>query len=82
MGLFHNIIALLPSGNVPVSLRRYEKDARSIPVTGDSNGTLSIGEVSSFGLSEGSLVLHDADNGCTGVPLGTHIQYLVAGTPE
>lgn len=68
----------LTSGNVPVYLRRYEKDARSIPVTGESSGLATIGEQASFGLIDGALALHDPENGCSGLALGTHIQYLVS----
>lgn len=64
-------------GNVQVELRRYERDARSIPVVGDSSGLIKIGTQSVFSITDGKLYLSDPENGSTLQAVGTHIQYLV-----
>ena len=64
-------------GNVHVELRRYVKDARSIPVVGDSSGQTGIGTQSVFSIAENKLYFSDPENGSVSTALGTHIQYLV-----
>ena len=66
-----------PTGNVEIELRRYQKDARSIPVAGDSSGQAKIGARSQFSISDGCLYLSDPENGATSVAVGSHLQYLV-----
>lgn len=58
-------------------LRRYEKDARSIPVMGDDSGMIGISPQSSFTLQDQILFLTDPENGTGTVSVGTHIQYVV-----
>lgn len=65
------------AGNVQVELRRYVKDARSIPVAGDSSGLTNIGTQSQFTITDDTLYLSDPENGNTSTAVGTHIQYLV-----
>ena len=65
------------TGNVEVELRRYLKDARSIPVAGDGSGQTKIGTSSLFTIDDGSLFLTDGENGATRVAVGGHLQYLV-----
>ena len=60
-----------------MELRRYLKDARSIPVAGDSSGQQPIGPQSQFSITDGKLFLSDPENGSTSTAVGTHIQYLV-----
>ena len=67
----------LHAGNLQIELRRYEKDARSIPVVGDSSGQIKIGTQSVFSVTDGKLYLSDPENGSTHTAVGTHIQYLV-----
>ena len=64
--------------NVKVALQKYQKDARSIPVSGDDSGVLGIGSESSFAVRDGQVLLTDPANGCEATPLGTHIRYTVA----
>ena len=56
---------------------RYEKDARSIPVTGEQNGVIGIGPKTSFSVHDGVLYLTDPDNQDGTVPVGSHMQYTV-----
>ena len=60
-----------------MELFRYEKDARSIPVTGEQNGVIGIGPNTSFAIKEKVLYLSDPDNGNVTLPVGTHMQYTV-----
>ena len=60
-----------------VELRRYLKDARSIPVAGDSSGQTKIGASCQFSINDGCLYLSDPENGGTNVAVGSHLQYLV-----
>ena len=69
-------------GNVQVDLRRYLKDARSIPVAGESSGQAKIGAQSQFTIADGLLYFSDPENGTASTPLGTHIQYLVNEPPQ
>lgn len=64
--------------NVKVALQKYQKDARSIPVSGDDSGVLGIGSESSFSVRDDQVLLTDPANGCEATPLGTHIRYTVA----
>ena len=70
-------VCVCTAGNVEVELRRYLKDARSIPVAGDSSGQAKIGPSSLFSIEEGTLFLTDPENGATQVAVGSHLQYLV-----
>ena len=65
------------TGNLQVQLRRYLKDARSIPVCGDSSGQIGIGTQSIFTIADGTVNLFDPDNGSDSIPIGTHVQYVV-----
>ena len=65
------------TGNVQIELRRYLKDARSIPVAGDSSGQAGIGPESRFSIDNDLLYLTDPENGSTCTAVGTHMQYLV-----
>ena len=68
------------TGNVQVELRRYLKDARSIPVAGDSSGQTPITPQSQFSIhDDGHLYLSEPQNGSNSIAVGTHIQYLVSG---
>lgn len=60
-----------------MELYRYEKDARSIPVTGEQNGVIGIGPKTSFSIQDKVLYLTDPDNRLGTVPVGTHMQYTV-----
>ena len=60
-----------------MELKRYLKDARSIPVIGDSSGQTGIGTQSVFSVADGKLLLSDPENGSTSTVVGTHMQYLV-----
>ena len=64
-------------GGASVQLRRYEKDARSIPVIGDRSGQIDIGIQSSFTIVDTQLLVCDPENGSNSIPVGTHLQYLV-----
>ena len=68
-----NILA----GNLKMDLFRYEKDARSIPVTGEQNGVIGVGPNTSFSIKDKVLYLADLDNGNVTLPVGTHMQYTV-----
>ena len=65
------------TGNLHVQLCRYLKDARSIPVCGDSNDQIDIGTQSTFTIADGTIHLFDPDNGSDLIPIGTHVQYVV-----
>ena len=56
-------------------LNYVAKDARSIPMAGNSSGQAKIGPNSS--VEEGALFLIDAENGATHLAVGSHLQYLV-----
>lgn len=56
---------------------RYEKDARSIPLTGEWNRVIEIGLKASFSIRDKVLYLADPDSGNGTVPVGTHMQYTV-----
>lgn len=60
-----------------MELRRYERDARSIPVLGDTSGLIKIGAQSAFSITDGNLYLSDPENGSILTAVGSHIQYLV-----
>ena len=60
-----------------MELFRYERDARSIPVTGEQNGVIGIGSKTSFSIQDGVLYLTDPENGQGTVPVGTHMQFTV-----
>ena len=64
-------------GNLKMEIFRYEKDARSIPVTGEQNGVIGIGPNTSFSVRDGMLYLADPDAQDGTVPVGTHMQYTV-----
>ena len=65
-------------GNLKMELLRYEKDARSIPVTGEQNGVIRIGPRTTFSIKDEVLYLTDPDIKEPGtVPVGTHMQYVV-----
>ncbi len=65
-------------GNLKMELFRYEKDARSIPVTGEQNGVIGIGPKTSFSIQDKVLYMADPESGQAGtVPVGTHMQYTV-----
>ena len=61
-----------------VDLRRYEKDPRSIPGTGEGTSLAGIGGQASFTMAEDKLQLQDPENGSQNVPIGAHLQYIVA----
>ena len=69
------------TGNLPVQLRRYLKDTRTIPVVGDSSGQTGIRTQSTFSITDNILYLSDPQNGPDSIPLGSHVQYIV-GTPS
>lgn len=66
-----------PQGNLKMEILRYEKDARSIPVTEEQNGVIGIGPKTSFSIKDKVLYLTDPDSGNGTVPVGTHMQYTV-----
>ena len=58
-------------------LLRYAKDARSIPVSGDSSNVIGIGTSAVFAVQDHKLQFVDPENGNVNVEVGTHIQYTV-----
>ena len=60
-----------------MELFRYEKDARSIPVTGEQNEVIGIGPKTSFSIQNKVLYMADPESGQGTVPVGTHMQYTV-----
>lgn len=60
-----------------MELFRYEKDARSIPVTGEQNEVNGIGPKTLFSIQDKVLYMADPESGQGTVPVGTHMQYTV-----
>lgn len=61
-----------------MSLRRYKKDSRSIPVSDNRNGLVEISPTSSFSVLDQKVFVSDPENGCDGVDIGSCMQYVVA----
>lgn len=76
--LFRLLTLFSPAGSVKVSLLRYLKDARSIPVTGEEmEGVEALPDSSVFSVRDGTVYYANSALGNTGVSLGSHIRYVV-----
>ncbi len=60
-----------------MNLCRFEKDERSIPVTGDSSGLVAIDITSIFSVQNGKVFLLDSQNDGAKTAIGSDMQYLV-----
>lgn len=65
-------------GNVGVELRRYLKDARSIPVANDNSGQATIESSTLFTVENGCIFLTSSENGESRIALGDHLQYMIS----
>ena len=61
-----------------VTLLRYLKDARSVPVTGEEmEGMEAVPDSSVFSIRNGTVYFADSSFGDSGIELGSHIRYVV-----
>ena len=61
-----------------VTLLRYLKDARSVPVTGEEMEEVeAVPDSSVFSIQDSTVYFADSSFGDSGVELGSHIRYVV-----
>ena len=65
-------------GSIKVSLLRYLKDARSIPVIGEEmKGVEALPDSTVFSVCNGAVYFADPSCGDSSMSLGSHIRYVV-----